>query len=89
MNLRTAALIASALIAQAAHAAPEKDRSCGAGTCGKKTATAPKGAASDAACSKKEGGCSKKDDKKAGKDSGCSKKDSGCSKKTGASGPQS
>ena len=89
MNLRTAALLATALIAQAAHAAPEKDRSCGAGTCGKKTATAPAGAASDAACSKKESGCAKKADKKPGKDSGCSKKDAGCSKKDGATGSAS
>ncbi|MBQ0928983.1 hypothetical protein [Ideonella alba] len=79
MNLRHAALLAAALIAQsAAHAAPGKDSSCGAGSCGKKTATAPKNAASDAACSKKDGGCSKKD---GGKESSCSKKDGGCSKK--------
>jgi len=78
MNLRNAALLAAALIAQAAHAAPGKDSSCGAGTCGKKTATAPKNAASDAGCSKKDGGCSKKD---GGKEASCSKKDGGCSKK--------
>lgn len=82
MNLRNTALLAAALIAQAAYAAPGKDSACGAGTCGKKTATAPKNAASDAGCSKHDGGCSKKaGGKDGGKESGCSKKDGGCSKK--------
>lgn len=75
MNVKSIALLASAMIAAGATVAQNKpDQGCGAGACSKKvskpsggvqpvSADAPK----DAACSKKDGGCSKKE-------AGCSKK---------------
>ncbi len=81
MNIKTIAALATALIASTAMAGgtAHKDKKCGAGTCGKKTASAHAAseAGSDASCSKKEASCSKKE-------ASCSKKDASCSKKDGA-----
>jgi len=81
MNIRSAAVLALSVLASAAtlpaHAADSK---CGAGSCGKKSATDTK----DASCSKKDGACSKKEASCAKSDAACSKKDSACSKKEGS-----
>lgn len=69
MNLKSIAAVTLTLIATSALAAPSGERSCGAGSCSKKTAT--DSAKKDAACSKKEeAACSKKDE------ASCSKKES-------------
>ncbi|MEY2843564.1 MAG: hypothetical protein RI920_1601 [Pseudomonadota bacterium] len=89
MNIKTIAALATALIASTAMAGgtAHKDKKCGAGTCGKKTASAHAAseAGSDASCSKKEASCSKKEagcSKKDGaKEASCSKKEASCSKK--------
>lgn len=75
-NIQSIATLAASLIAASAFAAGEApDTKCGAGSCGKKTATDKKPAqGKDAACSKKDASCSKKD-------AACGKKDAACSKK--------
>ena len=68
-NIQSIATLAASLIAASAFAAGEApDTKCGAGSCGKKTATDKKPAqGKDAACSKKDAACGKKD-------AACSKK---------------
>lgn len=98
MNIRPLAALALSVIATSALPVQAAERKCGAGSCSKKTATAPAAGqqvaeaaphGKDAGCSKKEvardAACSKKD---AAKDASCSKKDGGkdasCSKKDGS-----
>ncbi len=83
MNLKTIAALAASIVASTAFAAAPADKKCGAGTCGKKEASAktPKEAASEASCSKKESGCSKKEASCSKKEASCSKKEASCSKK--------
>lgn len=84
MNIRSAAALALTVIATSAMAAETAERKCGAGSCGKKTSSAPK--TPDAACAKKENAgkeaaCSKKEASCSKKEAACSKKDAACSKK--------
>lgn len=81
MNLKTIAALAATIVASSAFAAAPADNKCGAGTCGKKAASAKGGKASEASCSKKEASCSKKEAGCSKKDAGCSKKEASCSKK--------
>lgn len=83
MNLKTLAALAASIVASSAFAAAPADKKCGAGTCGKKEASAkvPKDAASEASCSKKEASCAKKEASCSKKEASCSKKDAGSGKK--------
>jgi hypothetical protein len=60
MNLKTIATLAAALVASSAWAGAHADQKCGAGTCGKKETSSPKGDAKDAGCGKKDASCSNK-----------------------------
>lgn len=82
MNIKSIATLALAIVASSTWAAAPADTKCGAGTCGKKESSAPKGASGkDSACSKKEAAESGKDAACSKKEASCSKKDAACSKK--------
>lgn len=80
MNIRPLAALALSVIATSALPAHAAERKCGAGSCSKKTASAPAAGpkVAEASCSRKEASCSKKD---AGRDAAATKKEAGCAKK--------